>query len=295
MNHKEINNTFHDLRGIKEPNMDPALHEVIGGQDDRKDVYELANSAEETMQRKLIASTVILTNKSSLSKNESGGWTLDLQDFRQGGRPPCSGERFGHQKIGGWCSGFLVGSDVIVTAGHCGKTEAEIQNTAYVFGFQASSKTDMGSSTFDSNQVYFGRELIAHDLSSEGDFAIVRLDREVNAPDSTPLSLRASGSPVEGGNLGVIGYPSGLPVKVAFGHATKLIKDQGPWLISNLDTYGGNSGSPVFNSNGEVEGILVRGATDYRMKENCFISNRVDDAEGSEVVTKTNVFLSQIP
>ena len=47
------------------------------------------------------------------------------------------------------------------------------------------------------------------------------------------------------------------------------------FFVCNLDTYGGNSGSPVFNSSThELEGILVRGETDFIVTENgCRKSN----------------------
>lgn len=49
--------------------------------------------------------------------------------------------------------------------------------------------------------------------------------------------------------------------------------------MANLDTYGGNSGSAVFNDRtGEVEGILVRGEVDYTYKGNCMVSNVCTDS-----------------
>ena len=58
--------------------------------------------------------------------------------------------------------------------------------------------------------------------------------------------------------------------------------------MANLDTYGGNSGSAVFNAKtGLVEGILVRGEQDYVQKGDCRVSN-VCPADGcrGEDVTK---------
>lgn len=44
-------------------------------------------------------------------------------------------------------------------------------------------------------------------------------------------------------------------------------------ITCNLDIYGGNSGSPIFNSEThEVEGILVRGETDFEASGNCNVS-----------------------
>jgi V8-like Glu-specific endopeptidase len=255
----------------------------------------LTDSVQDELRKKLSASTVILTDKTRLSDNGNGTWSLQVNPFQQGGRPPCSGEKFANQSTGGWCSGFLVGSDIVVTADHCGRTLAAIEDTAYVFGFQASSLTDSGTTVFNNDQVYFGKDLLAFDLSDTGDFGIVRLDRLVTAPAADPLNVRSSGSLSVGSNLGVIGHPSGLPVKIAFGINTVLMRDDDPWLIANLDTYGGNSGSAVFNNDGEVEGILVRGAQDYEFDAACFRSNVIENSEGSEAVTKASAFRDKIP
>jgi len=47
------------------------------------------------------------------------------------------------------------------------------------------------------------------------------------------------------------------------------------YIVCNLDTYGGNSGSPVINDDDphEIEGILVRGDTDFNQVGNCQRSN----------------------
>ena len=285
-----------DFKNATGVDVGPTGDKVIAGTDDRKDVFSLSeDDSQEVLQRKLVASTVILTGKNELTKQADGTFTLAVDPFRMNNLPPCSGERFGNQNTGGWCSGFMVGSDLIVTAGHCGKTDAEIQDTAYVFGFRVDSPDDTGTTNFSANQVYFGKELIAHDLSPTGDFAIVRVDREITAPGAVALKVRDSGAIGLGRNIGVIGHPSGLPVKVAFGAATVVMKDQDPWLFANLDTYGGNSGSAVFNQEGLVEGILVRGARDYDLETTCFKSNKIMDSDGSEAVTKASAFVNKIP
>lgn len=295
---KKIAEIYHSNTGLPkvgDVSITRSGDEIIHGDDDRKDVFRLTES--EALQRRLVDSTMILTDRGNLTEQDDGTFRLIVGPFRRRGLPPCGGERFGNQHTGGWCSGFMVGSDVIVTAGHCGKTEAEIQNTAYVFGFRVQSENDPGTTVFNRDQVYFGKELIAHDLSETGDFAVVRVDRTITAPGAKPLPVRSSGSISVGMNLGVIGHPSGLPVKVAFGADTVVMLDADPWLIANLDTYGGNSGSAVFNSDGLVEGILVRGARDYNvdMNNQCFLSNKISNSAGSEAATKASVFVNHIP
>lgn len=271
---------------------------VLIGEDDRRDYYTLdTNTPEDALKKRLTDATVILTDKDNLIEQADGTFKLKVDKFERQGLPPCSEERFAEQHIGGWCSGFMVGPDIIVTAGHCGETEVEIQNTAYLFGFHVTSPDDSGTTVFSRDQVYFGKKLLAHDLSATGDYAVVQVDREITAPDASPLEVRKNGSLSLGMNVGVIGYPSGLPVKIAFGDTTVVREDDDPWLFANLDTYGGNSGSAVFNAEGLVEGILVRGARDYDMDfvNQCFRSNQIEDDEGREAVTKASVFVEKLP
>lgn len=265
---------------------------AIAGDDNRKDYFNVTAA-----EQRLADATVILTDRSELTQQPDGSYILDVDPFRRNDLPPCAGERFAKQHTGGWCSGFMVGADIIVTAGHCGETENDIQSTAYVFGFRVDKEGGAGTTQFSEDQVYFGKDLIAHDLSEKGDFAIVRVDRPITAQNAAPLKVRDMGKVSINENVGVIGYPSGLPVKIAFGKKTVVIRHEDPWLISNLDTYGGNSGSPVFSKNGLVEGILVRGVRDYdidNIKE-CFRSNRIENTEGSEAVTTSSTFVNKIP
>jgi hypothetical protein len=82
-----------------------------------------------------------------------------------------------------------------------------------------------------------------------------------------------------------------LPAKAAFGDETRIYEVQAVWLRTNLDSYGGNSGSMVAAQDGIVEGILVRGNVDYKSHEsNCFYSNRLPDSGAGEYVTRARVF-----
>ena len=268
---------------------------IIFGTDDRKDYFEIES---DDLLKKLADATVILANKDSITQQADGTYKLAVSPFRVSGFSPCIDESFKNQRTGGWCSGFMVGSDVIVTAGHCVETEARAKDTAYIFGFYVKSSGDPGTKTFRADQVYFGKELIAQRKDTlVGDFAIVRVDRKITAPGATPLKIRKTGRIMPGQKVGAIGYPSGLPVKIAFGNQTIFIREEDPWLIANLDTYKGNSGSAVFNSDGLVEGILSQGSTDYVLDNNnsCFRSIKIEDSEGNEKVTKASAFVSLIP
>jgi V8-like Glu-specific endopeptidase len=89
----------------------------------------------------------------------------------------------------------------------------------------------------------------------------VKLDRKVR--NHLPLNMRLSGDVKVGDPLTVLGYPEGLPLKVADGAAVRSVSKPG-FFVANTDTYGGNSGSAVINASTRlVEGVLVRGEKDF--------------------------------
>ncbi len=152
--------------------------------------------------------------------------------------------------------------------------------------------------TVSASQVYTPVAILGRQLANDLDYCVVRVDRAITAPNAEPLDIRRSGSVSVGTPIGVIGHPAGLPMKVAFGPTT-AVRSVGPngYFVANLDTYGGNSGSPVFNATtGLVEGILVRGETDYTTNGDCFISNTVADNTGrGEDVSKALTFAQFVP
>jgi hypothetical protein len=99
---------------------------------------------------------------------------------------------------------------------------------------------------------------------------LIRIDRPVT--NHAIAQIRQTARIADDQEVHVIGHPVGLPTKVAGGAAVRENK-QPAFFVANLDTYGGNSGSPVFNSsNHVVEGVLVRGDTDFVAQGDCNVS-----------------------
>jgi hypothetical protein len=265
-----------------------AQQKVIYGTDDRQDVFEITDPA----SLNDIDSVVSLFDASDVVDNGDGTSTLKTQNFRTS-QNLCPTERFGEQPIGCFCSGFLVAPDVIATAGHCVNT-SNVTNVRFVFGFRmldaATAQTQI-----DNAEIYSGVSIIGREEVATGpDWALVRIDRAVTNHALT--NIRREGRVGDGQTVHVIGHPVGLPTKFAGGAA---VRDNEPsaFFVANLDTYGGNSGSPVFNSDThEVEGILVRGETDFVTSGNCRVS-LVCPSSGcrGEDVTRTTVFANLVP
>lgn len=183
----------------------------------------------------------------------------------------CDGESFNEQPTAAICTGFLVAPKIMVTAGHC-YTEEKLacQDNLWIFDYKTSEKGE-----FLKQNIFRCKKVLHRKLENDSgiDFTIIELDREVY--DRKPLNLSRQ-RPVEGIPLVIMGHPMGLPLKIADGGEVLALNDN--FFQANLDSFEGNSGSPVFNKgNGEVEGILVRGNPDYRMDGSCKRANHCDD------------------
>ncbi len=263
---------------------------VIYGDDDRLDLFDSGVSPRMFEAAKATAALV----RREKIQTESGNCRLPAETFGES-MGLCQDEPFREQPNPAFCSGFLVGEDVFVTAGHCITSESDCQATALVFGFGYNSR-GQDVSNVPEEDVFFCKAIIAREQNDEtkADYAVVRLDRKV--PGRTPLQFRKEGRIAQGGNVTVIGHPSGLPTKVS-GGAQVRSSDNPVFFVANLDTYGGNSGSAVVDSaTGLVEGILVRGENDFVSEGDCTKSNRcLNDACRGEDVTRSTQFASHVP
>ncbi len=234
-----------------------AQHKVIYGEDSRVDVVD-------SHYAHLASSTAAMILHSSMVY-ESGYYEIQGQTLAS--RGICADERFADQITAANCSGFLVAPDLLVTAGHCVRSQRDCDNSAWVFGFALDDQSSYfeGDTSFwvDENNVYHCEEVVETvlDRTSQADHALIRLSRKVD--DREPLEVRTEGKVEMMTPLVVIGHPTGLPTKVA---ADGFVRSNSEsfFFQAGLDTFGGNSGSAVFNRHtGVVEGILVRGEQDY--------------------------------
>lgn len=241
---------------------------VIYGNDDRVDYYQITDP-----QIRAASESTVALMRASLLTPKGNVTSISTTPYGQS-LGLCASEPFYDQETAAFCSGFLVAPDTVVTAGHCISDQNSCINTKMILGFRLTQK-DAQPRAVPTSSVYSCTSVV-HSVSIPAgeDFAVVKLDRPVT--QVPPLAFRTSGKIGVGESLRVIGYPAGLPVKVAGGAQVRSVQAQ--YLVANLDTYGGNSGSAVFNAvTGEVEGILVRGETDYVNTGSCRVSNHCTD------------------
>ena len=249
----------------------------IFGVDDRQDIIR---AGRKRIFGKSVAVGVLNSLWTDVNTNFSEIWVDPLSDFM------CRDERFNRQKnVSYACTGFLVGEDLLVTAGHCGVNVGEIRNSsidyceAYTWLFDYTAQSN--PNRIPKKNIYTCKEIIyAVQQEEDGfshDFALIRLDRKAEGRAPLKMASRRSGVDDE---VYMIGHPMGLPMKYT-PNATIFDDKVGRSFYTDLDAFGGNSGSPVFNKDDEVIGVLIAGnpalATYRDDQAGCDRYNRCDE------------------
>lgn len=251
-----------------------AQNKVIYGPDNRHEIYESNNRSIQELSESVVA----LVEQNRLIKQ---GTEYKLSSPLLRDNNICPHESFSYQPNASFCSGFLIAHNKILTAGHCIETAADCRNVKFVFDYKMKDRFTVQSS-FAKEQVYGCKKIVVRELSFQNDYAVVELDRYVE--DRYPLRISNNKDLKTNDEIFVIGHPAGLPAKIADKAYIRSGYEKGDSTFkTNLDTYGGNSGSPVFNAKTlEVEGILIRGEEDFvETYSGCKVSNNIGDDDGN--------------
>lgn len=271
-----------------------AINKAIYDEDNRQNFHELTNPNEIMWAQAtaaMIPSTVIFDDEGEIARIKG----KMLSQFGV-----CEYEKFAREIAAADCTGFLVSEDTLVTAGHCMRSQSDCSGWRWVFDYKTSETYQIGKTLkVSTDKIYRCSHIIATKTSNDTDFAVIKLDRPVL--DRPFLKIRREGEVINNEPLTLVGYPSGIPVKVAAG-AKVIAQNHMPNLfLANTDSFAGNSGSPVINSKtGLVEGILVSGEEDYVMRKKgprgCMIPKvctTQDHCKGEEV-TKISEILDYL-
>ena len=262
-----------------------AKQKVVYGVDNRVEVYEANN----TLHEQAAQATAAMISDTKLSRN---GETYTINSGTLESRGICPTSRFAKQISASSCTGFLVTPTLLVTAGHCMRNSFQCDNFKWIFDYSLKEEGDAAEFTIPSSNVYSCKRIVETvlDFVTKNDYAVIELDRPIN--DRTPLKIRQMGKVDDSAPVFVTGHPSGLPMKVADGGWVRN-NTNSVYFQTNIDAFGGNSGSPVMNSEtGLVEGILVRGEIDYTYdSRGCRVPKICDEdkCRGEDVTRITEV------
>jgi len=256
---------------------------LVYGNDDRAEPYSISDSD----LLNLVQADVALFPTYYFSQNSDDTYSLDYYgtftsgDCNGGTDVLCSDEPFRGQILSPFCSGFLVGQNTIVTAGHCLEGNAP-EDIVVVFDyFQQGPSTPPEINNIPADNLYQIDHMDYVLNNGVEDWGVAYLTRDVVG--RTPLNYRTSGTPDIGTPLILVGHPWGLPMKVAPNAEVKTYPSDSNYFQANTDSYAGNSGSMVVNADTfEVEGILVVGNADfaYDAGNTCCRSNVCSDSTG---------------
>ena len=288
-----------------EPVQPEEQYPVLYGQDSRTEVFQHTDSKLKEMAASVgiivrseqvkTAGNLVTLEGYTLNEMSEMGWLV-----KDANLPMCAEELFTSQVAPGFCTGFLVKDDILVTAGHC-LQKTPCSDTSIVFGYQMESSSSLATLTKDN--VFQCSKAIAQVVPSKEnqflDYAIIKLDHPTGRAGLEYVTddlLEAQNS------VTVLGYPSGLPLKIASNAFVMSNNGNEPFFVANLDTFGSNSGSPVINANTyQVEGILVRGMMDYVLSSDgsCVQVNHCPEGGGpncaGENATKMARLAASIP
>ncbi len=214
----------------------------------------------------------------------------------EGPAPLCPEERFQDSYNPGFCSGFLVGPDLLLTAGHCLEKKADCQQKVWAFDY-VKSGLSLGRNVYRCQEVL--KQKIVNDTYGKAqiDYALIRLSQKITDRPWAKLNSKDTLSCRD--PLFVLGHPRGIEMVLANqGNMSCRPQDQGPdWFLTNLDSFFGNSGSPVFHERTlEVEGLLAFGAEDYQFdfERSCYKVQRISSSLAQEGVIRSSTLWKEL-
>ena len=228
----------------------------IWGSDDRVDMFEV----QDPKILELSKSVAALIPKERMERLANGDYLLK-GDSLEKAWGFCPESKFASQPFIANCSASLIDEDKILTAGHCLNMPKGKDSYYVVFGYEL-NRSSQEEIKLPKEDVFVFAETIYYnfDLSMSEtaiDLAVLRLDRPAKRK---PLKMDIDFRPNNGDEVFVLGFPLGLPLKLA---PNGYVWNEGSMPNSfrhDLDTFSVNSGSPVFDrASSKLIGVHVRG------------------------------------
>ncbi len=235
---------------------------AIYGVDDRVDIYDASPFWSDIG----IGSVAAMMFPDNLYMTSSGRIALNVYTLGEAYEDRlCHDVPFQDQPLASSCSATLIDHDLVLTAGHC---VSPCPGLKFVFDYYQESAS--GLAEINPSDVFDCSEVLVARYDDEGrDYAIIRLARSAGQRQPAVASRYAPNLDV-GTSLTLIGFPSGLPMKVAEnGEVSHASTHNNIDFSAYVDAFTGNSGSGVFDSSGRVVGVLSGGADDYVNAGSC--------------------------
>lgn len=169
------------------------------------------------------------------------------------------GSVFGH------CTGFAVNRTQVVTAGHCTarlRQHGDKLDARIITNYGKKYKVEVAAQSFSiANAGGRGSD----NGQPKTDLGLLTLKNNAKVRPTVVAQLGYS-KPAIGDKVFVSGWPAENAYSITEGEVFSLGtspvvdgEEADNWLAYNAQTFGGNSGGPVFNKDGEVVGVVSHG------------------------------------
>lgn len=223
---------------------------TIYGEDDRYNYFD--KSIPEKIKDNL-EKVACLIEKDRIVKSSQGVFELKSKGIYSDKVVLCGDVRFGTEPVVPFGSGFAISNDFFVTALHC-INKNNIKNVLIVYGYKMIDEKNCNLKIIETD-IYEPSGIEYAD--SNNDITVIKVKNAFKK--ERIVCCNKTGTVLKDEDFFVIGYPDGLPLKVAT-KASVIKRVSSNIHLFNSDTSKGNSGSPVFNlQSGEVEGIILGG------------------------------------
>lgn len=224
---------------------------------------------EEGWEKKILEnadSVGMLVEIEKLSQISKDFYELDISQNLVNRYQLCPSEPFGNQSVVGTGTVFVFTEKSVLTALHV--LERPLKHYAIVFGFRVIPNSNAEEIIINKDDIYYLQSVVKKD--TDLDLVEIKVDRNFNRP--VLACEKSDANRKDSDEIYMLGHPLGLPMKLAIN--ANIIENTNPfYFYTSLDSFQGNSGSPVFNSKtNKIIGILVSGEIDFKFNGSCYYS-----------------------
>lgn len=144
------------------------------------------------------------------------------------------------------CTGFLIGEHTVATAGHCVYSPGlGWAHAARVMPAVNGAVQTFGAAT---GNEFFAVAGWVNNMEPEYDYGAIQLNQDIGKKTGWLGMANLDNSMLDRAAVSVTGYPADHPYRTMWTMTSSLRRVTATRLYYNIDTYAGQSGSPVYNA-----------------------------------------------